>query len=515
MGCEVLWSRELIPLVGNSTYAFALLLAAYLGGLGLGSCLRLEAPRPWESFAALLAALGAAIALSAASTRFVGIRIDSPDFLYSPLRSFADFPLVAAEALVFVFPSSLILGLLFPVALSLSGKDGAAVGRLYAWNTLGGIAGSLLCGFAGIAVLGSHASLLALAGLALAGSVCAAAHAGGRRGWAAAGASALLALAACAYARLDPALEILAARLGKTHQGEISFLFHDESPAATITGTVSTEGGRTLLINGIETSAAGLLGALMELLPNIAVPEPRSTLVICFGVGNTFRAASLLGGSVDAVELVGDVVRRMPFFHPDAAQHLAKTGNAVFIEDGRSYLLRTAKRYDVIVIDAAPPLYSAGAVNLYTREFLTLARGHLTEQGALALWLPTLSFESDYWQILRGFSDSFEHVSVWEQPLIPGFLVIGSAKPRAWPPADLGAIVRRRVPRALRWEGLNEGRLRMDFWLSEADLRAFVSRFEPVTDDRPTVEFPLARFWRGEPLMRSPEFLRKAVGAAR
>ena len=70
-GCEVLWSRQLVPMLGNSTYAFALLLATYLAGVGLGSCLNLNRV-PWESLATLLGALGAAIALSAASTRYMG-----------------------------------------------------------------------------------------------------------------------------------------------------------------------------------------------------------------------------------------------------------------------------------------------------------------------------------------------------------------------------------------------------------------------------------------------------------
>jgi len=510
LGCEVIWARLLIPLLGNSTYAFALLLAAYLAGLGLGSCLKPRTPPPWQALAALLALLGASIAVSALSARFIGLRLDSPDFLYSPLRSLSDFPLAAAEALLFVFPTSLFLGLLFPVALRLSGDDGGGVGRLYAWNTVGGIAGSLGCGFAGISLLGTQGCLLALAALACAAGLAAAWRSRALAAWASAGAFALLAAAAAAAARPDPGPEMLARRLARLGAAPPALLFHDESPAATITG--AELGGRPVLfINGILTSGRGVAGDLMAVLPDLLVEDPRSALVICFGAGNTFRAASLLVGSVDAVELVADVVRRAPFFHADAAAYLDRPENAVHIEDGRSYLLRARKRYDMIVVDATPPLYSAGAVNLYTREFFDLARSRLSDGGVMALWLPTLSFESDYWRILSAFCGSFEHAAVWQARGMPGFLVFGSPRPLDWSPKVMARRLRARAPGVAEWREIDERYLGGGFRLGDDDLRAYARRYEPLTDDRPTVEFPLARFWRREPLETNVDFLAKAL----
>jgi predicted membrane-bound spermidine synthase len=512
LGCEVLWSRELIPLLGNSTYAFALLLAAYLAGLGVGSCLKIETPRPWETLATLLAALGAAIALSAESARFIGLRLDAPEFLYSPLRRWADFPLVAAEALVFVFPTALVLGLLFPVALRLSGDDGGKVGRLYAWNTLGGIAGSLLCGFAGISLLGTHGSLLALAALAVAAGLAAAWRARTRAAWAAAGTLALLAAVAAAASSPDPTLEIMRRRLINGRAEDVKVLFHDESPAATITGTAIGD-HRILFINGIMTSGKGVFGEMMAAIPDLMIADPRRALVICFGGGNTFRTSSLIGNSVDAVELIADVPRRMPFFHEDAAQFLDDPKNAVYIEDGRNYLLRSPKRYDIIVVDATPPLYSAGAVNLYTREFFDLARRRLSDDGVMTLWLPTLSFESDYWHILSAFDGAFEHVAVWHAPGYSGFLVFGSPRPIERSPKLMARRLRERLRGGLpSWaQGPDPAYLRPALWLDEGAVRAYAGRYAPLTDDRPTVEFPLARFWRGERLEPNTNFLDKAV----
>jgi spermidine synthase len=512
LGCEVLWSRQLVPLLGNSTYAFALILGVYLAGLGLGSCLRVDAGRPWAGFSALLGALGSTIAMSAAATRFMGLRLDSSAFLYTPLRRLEDFFLVAMEAVVLVFPTAFVLGLLFPAALRVAGTDRGAVGRLYAWNTAGGIAGSLFCGFAGITLFGAHRSLLGLAALAAAASAAAALRERRRAVWGAAAGFAALSAVCAAYAPSDPSAEVLMARLADEWKAEARLLFRDESPAATIIG-VERPGIRSLYVDGIATSGKGALGEFMALLPNVAAKTGGSTLVVCFGAGNAFRAASLLGPT-DVVELIGDVVKRMPVFQEDAAAHLESPRNRIFVEDGRNFLLRPGdRRYDAVVVDGTPPLYSAGAVNLYTRQFHELARARLAPGGVFALWLPTFSFESDYWMILRAFCDAFPHARVWDRPGLTGFLVLGSEQPLEWPRGELDRRLKKRA-KSLPWKGLDEAWIRSGFWLPEADLRAHAAAYPPLTDDRPVVEFPLPRFWRREPIVPTTEFLKKALQAS-
>jgi spermidine synthase len=388
------------------------------------------------------------------------------------------------------------------------------VGRLYAWNTAGGILGSLWAGFVGVAWLGAHKSFLLLAGLQTAAGLAAAGWlACGRRRWLAPAVFAGCALCVLPYVRRDPTLDIIGNRLRRKGAQRIAVMFHDESPAATITGTtitVKTLGvARALYINGIETSGKGWAGTWMALLPSLLAENPRSALVICLGAGNTIGAAAAVAGQVDGVELIADVARRIPFFQSGADSLPPGVTPRVFIEDGRNYLLRARRRYDVIIVDATPPLYSAGTVNLYTKEFMGLARRRLEDGGIFALWLPTQAFESDYWQILRGMSDVFEHVAVWDSRAWTGFLLLGSSRPFVWPPG----LIERRIlerTRAFAIKGLHEPYVRSGLILSERDIRDYVRRFAPVTDDRPSVEFPLARFWRGEALQQNTAFLLKA-----
>ncbi|MFA6030448.1 MAG: fused MFS/spermidine synthase [Elusimicrobiota bacterium] len=517
LGYEVLWSRQLIPLLGNSVYAFSLLLVAYLVGIAAGSALeeRLKEEDPWRSFARLELLLAAAAFLSLWSTDVLSLLLDSPDYLYSPLTRLGDFPALAGRALLAVFPAAFVMGLLFPAAARVVSPAGAGgpVGVLYAANTAGGILGSLVAGFALIRLFGCHGAFWGLSALSAFVGLLALARARGPRLRRAELLLLLAVAAAGAGAWRDRGPQALLQRL-RHAVGPSSLLFHDESPAGTATG-VDARGERYLLINGILTSGVGLNGALMAVLPDVMLERPRAVLVICLGTGTTLRAALRLGAeTVHAVELVDAVARNVVRFQPDLPSLLAGPGRKVFVEDGRSFLLRAGRRYDVIIVDASPPLYSAGAVNLYSRDFMEMARGRLSEEGVFTLWLPLFSFEEDYWRILSAAAASFPHIAVWNHPNIRGVLVFGSRRPFEWPKGAIDRRLKARVEGRV-FGGLSEADVRSGFRVSEAELRDYLKRWPPVTDERPSVEFPLRRFLRREPFQKSTDFLLKASEKAR
>ena len=52
---------------------------------------------------------------------------------------------------------------------------------------------------------------------------------------------------------------------------------------------------------------------------------PKNALIICFGMGTTFRAALTWGVQATVVELVPSVPQAFPFYHADAAQVLEQS----------------------------------------------------------------------------------------------------------------------------------------------------------------------------------------------
>lgn len=151
---QVAWQRYLLNLFGATIYSISTVLAAFMGGLALGSVLigRLadRVRNPLRLYGVLEIAVGASALLvpfliKGLDPIFVAIyrQWGSNFFAYSLLR----FVLVFAILLI---PTTLMGGtlpLLSKFVAPHGGQPGARVGFLYALNTLGAVAGTVASGF--------------------------------------------------------------------------------------------------------------------------------------------------------------------------------------------------------------------------------------------------------------------------------------------------------------------------------------------------------------------------------
>ena len=515
LALQAAWTKLLIMLLGSSVYSFSATLAVQLLGNALGGLWvsrRLGEGRPaGRRLGGLFVGLAVAAAASLEVFRLFGLAASGRRFLYSPLGGPADlFPLAAAAAAV-VLPASFLSGALLPVlaraALDTEGESGRGYGLVFSANTAGCVLGVVAAGFLLVPGLGPEGTVVAAAGIALScGIWCLRADASAlrdpRRG--AVYAAGLLLAAGLAYRGRSAAVDVTVNRLEKIEAGG-KFLFRMDDNEAVLTGYATPSFGSFLLLNGIVVSGTGPVGRLLVHLPALLRESPRRALVICFGVGNTFRAALDEIGTVDAVELVGSVVKTAHWFHPDIPGYLSRPGARVFIDDGRRHVLASRELYDQIMVDTSPPLFSAGAVNLYSREFLALVRARLAPGGVFALWLPTPCFESDFGMVARGFTEVFRNTAAWARPGIPGILLVGSDAPLT---ASLEDVSRRIGNRRLaeRWPEMTLALFQDGWVLDDVGMRRFAEGYPAVTDDRPHTEFPLGRFLRGERLWPVPGF---------
>jgi spermidine synthase len=149
---------------------------------------------------------------------------------------------------------------------------------------------------------------------------------------------------------------------------------------------------RHLLVNGIGITVLTPITKVMAHLPLALLAQrpdgPRDGLVICFGMGTTFRSMVSWGIDTTVVDLTRSVVDSFPFFHEDAAAVLAEPNAHVVVDDGRRFLLRSARMFDVIVIDPPPPVEAAGSSLLYSTGFYAAAKRRLRPGGILAQWVP-------------------------------------------------------------------------------------------------------------------------------
>lgn len=506
LALEVLWARALVLTIGNSVYAFSAMLGVYLLGIALGS---LRAEHLAESGAdplPLLAKTQAAIAALATAGLLLfyllGRATLHPKYLYTPLNSSADIISLFGWSLLLIFPVTLLMGFFFPLAaqagVRAAGRVGA-VGELYGANTLGTILGSLAAGFVLIPQLGTKFSFLLTAMLAaLTGSFLASltsAEEKRRFGpWLVVGT--LLPLAALALP--DPIFDILNRRLEANKAGELVYYSEDKAGAVSV---LYSRGGasKSLYINGVGVSGNGPAGKIMSHFPLLFQENPKEMFIVGLGAANTMRSGVLHGVNVTVAELVASVRDAGPLFLPDWAELLKARRFRVRLNDGRNELLRSRKLYDAIIVDVTPPIYSSGAVNVYSRDFFELARRRLTPDGMLSLWIPKPCFETDYYMMLRSLKETFPHVNVWYFKGLPGFLALASEKEPVLDPKVLEARIKRgRVREELPFvtpKAIKELRFMDDQQVLEA-----VMPYPPVTDDKPYTEFPLARFLAFSPV---------------
>jgi spermidine synthase len=224
--------------------------------------------------------------------------------------------------------------------------------------------------------------------------------------------------------------------------------------------------------------------------------HPRNVLVICLGMGTSFRSAVSWGVPTTTIELIPSVVDLFPYFHADAATVLSQPGARVVIDDGRRYLERTRERYDIIVIDPPPPVEAAGASLLYSREFYAAVRPRLSEGGILQQWFPGGDLRLAA-SVARSLKESFRYVKVFASIERWGLHFLASDSPIVLATPD--ELANRLPPAAandlLEWEPRRTVRgffttiLRHEFQID--DVIAIQKNAPALTDDRPVNEYDL------------------------
>ena len=117
-----------------------------------------------------------------------------------------------------------------------------------------------------------------------------------------------------------------------------------------------------LFVNGITMTNLTPITKIMAHLPLASRDrKPESALVICFGMGTTVRSLSRWDIDITAVELVPSVPDVFDYFFKDAGDVLKNPKVHVVIDDGRRFLRRTEKKFDLITIDPPPPVEAAGS----------------------------------------------------------------------------------------------------------------------------------------------------------
>lgn len=416
MGIEVVWIRQFTPYTGTVVYAFAGILEIYLLFTFIGSRIYRRSRAgfgqssglPWVMF-------GTTAVLStlfASPTQFFDM--GTPDRL-------------VARLLLGVAPFSAMAGFLTPMLVDRrSCGDPDRAGRAYAVNVVGCIVGPLLSGFLLLPWLSERWVLLMFA---LPWLVVGAA-------WGMASpvpATSLGRQVVVSYVLIVIAVLTPFVGVGYGEQFAHRAVMRDSTATVIAAGDGMQ---KILLVNGFGMTFLTPITKMMAHLPlSMLDHQPKNALIICFGMGTTYRSLLSWGIPATAVELVPSVPRLFWFYHSDAEQLLQSPLSHVVIDDGRRYLERTNEKFDVVSIDPPPPVEAAGSSLLYTKEFYHTIQKHLAPGGLLQQWLPGGDPVTEA-SVARALAESFPYLRVFRSIAGWGFHFTAGNQPIPRPTAE-------------------------------------------------------------------------------
>jgi spermidine synthase len=292
---------------------------------------------------------------------------------------------------------------------------------VYAANTLGAIAGSLVTGLVCIPLIGTQGAQQALIVVSVISAALLL--------WAMSARGFVLvilsggALWAAANVRPVPAGLVAWGRL-LAWQGEPHALYVGEGINSSIAVTEEANGWRNFHVSGkVEASTEPqdmrlqrLLGHLTALMASKEDKGPQSVLVVGFGAGVTAGAISI-HPTVERMVIceLEPLIPKVVSTYFSGVNYGVATNPKVQIvyDDARHFVLTTREKFDAITSDPIHP-WVKGAATLYTKEYFEHVKEHLNPGGAVTQWVPLYeSTEDAVRSEIATFLQVFPNGTVW------------------------------------------------------------------------------------------------------
>ena len=472
---EVAWFRLLVLQLGGSTYAFTVMLLAFLLGIGLGGWAGgSAADRAFARGGAgrvlgWLAAIEIGIAgLAWVTMWFYGELPFVFVWLFVQVEQHLEWlwPAKLLLSMLVMLPPTLLMGAAFPFLVRAAAGEslelGGHVGRLYGWNTLGAIFGASVGGLyflpewhiAGTVLIGISLNLLA-AWCALHASAVADEQTRQQpRSWPLLGGWGLAILwgMGLAWWQRPPWDEMMMTSgmykyvsdlSDRSREGVIAFavepyelLFYDEGLSSVVTVARSKSSDNIWLANNGKVDASTSVDMPTQLLvahlPFAFKPDAEEVVVIGLASGITAGAVTLHSAPkrIDLVELEPAVVEASHYFDAHNSRPLDDPRVTLFPNDGRNHIaLQDEGTYDLVVSEPSNP-WLTGVSNLFTQEFFELGKARLKPGGVWAQWVQMYGMDTDDLRtLLATFAAVYPHVQLFSTIEDADLVLIGSESP--------------------------------------------------------------------------------------
>ncbi|MBW1878895.1 MAG: fused MFS/spermidine synthase [Deltaproteobacteria bacterium] len=404
---EVVYFRAMRAAFLSTTYSFAIMLGSVLLALAVGAHSARLLRNDRRTLGIVLALGGTMVFIVTPIVErldaFVAFYVINPHLCKFLLALGVLGPLVA------------ILGVLFPLLLDGS-KSPLEWGLLHASNTFGAILGALCAAWIFLPLLGLARTSWLVAFLLVVAGLLTVQEGAIRLRVGLAGLGAFL-LAFVGESGIGQS-RIVGLQGKLSTSGGFEIVAYRETPDFTV-AVVGRGESRGLYIDGFDASSdeervsSQSYMAWMGRLPMLAHPAPKDALVICFGRGETANALRLEDPrSLDIVDISKAVFELAPYFEGND-NVLSDPRVTPIVMDGRTWMRRTDRMYDVVTLEPMPPTF-AGMNGLYSREFYELVSERLHPGGTIAQWVPFHLVTADQASaISRTFIEVFPDAVMW------------------------------------------------------------------------------------------------------
>jgi len=512
---EIAWIRMLSLVLGSSTHAFELMLSAFILGLAFGGLWikrRIDSlDRPLATLATLFALMAvlAVCTLPLYGYTFEIIGAAVRDFPRTN-DGYRNFNLVShGVAALIMVPTTFIAGMTLPLLTHalLRRADERAIGRVYASNTLGAIAGVLVAVHLLMPVVGLKGTVIAgaLLQLVIAGLFVwqqteirtlpriRIAMAGG----------ALVVVLVAVFVQLDPlrmasgvyrhgnsrleeGLQVMYLRDGKT--ASISLIREGDRVSIATNGKPDAAidiSGKSPTLDEITMTMAGALPLAMH-----ANPRQVANIGIGSGMTSNIVLSSPLVERLDSIEIEPAMVEGARLgFGPRVHRVFEDARSHIHYEDAKTFFAARKQRYDVIISEPSNPWVS-GVATLFSDQFYGQMVRHLNDDGLLVQWIQI--YETDMnvvASILKAIGKHFDDYVVYCTDNANMLIV---ATPRGTvPPLRNDLMTTPSIAAEIRKSGLNSmgdfeirrvGNKRMLAPLMASFIAPMNSDFEPYVD---------------------------------
>ncbi|GAB5561439.1 MAG: hypothetical protein SynsKO_30860 [Synoicihabitans sp.] len=422
---QVLWTRALVFYVGNSTYAFTIMLTTFLVGIAIGGYLvrffvdRLKDPMRCFAWVQVATGVSAVVALPllnvAIGSSGVVAWFQSMDFLWASTvlsRFVISFSLMLIPTILvgMTFP---LVGKILVTDLERTGED---VGKVYAVNTLGNIAGALLPAFVLVPLFGINKGILAMSVMNVAIGILLMAY--GREKLPRL--RHLAPVSVVVLLTLVLVVPLTSQFSSDTESAADEVLFYREGVVGTTKVYVKHDTGeKHISVDGVQIGGTNVeidyKQQWLAHLPKLLMSDYRSELSIGLGsgilIGESARHPAL--ERIVGVEIAPSVVEGAHFFADENNGILESPRVEVVVNDGVNYLLTTEESFDIISTDGKTlPEYGVNGV-FFSREYYRLMRDHLNPGGVAVQWIPTHYPPNVFQTVLRTFTAVFPHTLLW------------------------------------------------------------------------------------------------------